>query len=396
MFSLRLSALAVRPWRTPEPRLLHKGFPLALFTDIEPEPEPRRRIRRIGWSILSVAVVGSVAVALIPAPYVIEQPGPVFNVLGDVTVGGKQVPLIDIPTEKTYVTNGTLDMLTVTIRGNRQDLPTWLDVATAYFDPSRAVVPVDEIYPLGVSLEDSNQQGKVDMQNSQKEAVAAALKKLGYVFPSTLDVVQTQPGSPAEGVLLPGDIILTLDGQSFPDVTGLRAAIKVNGVGAPASIALMRDGVERTIRVTPILSQGDTPVPILGIIVGSDYKFPVDVTIQLENVGGPSAGMMFALGIIDKLSPGKLNGGAKVAGTGTIDSTGVVGPIGGIRQKLYGARNAGAEWFLAPTANCNEVTGHIPAGLTVFAIATLDDALAALKAIESGGDTSSLHACPTN
>jgi PDZ domain-containing protein len=106
--------------------------------------------------------------------------------------------------------------------------------------------------------------------------------------------------------------------------------------------------------------------------------------------------MMFALGIIDKLTPGALNGGELVAGTGTISSTGEVGPIGGIRQKLYGASGAGADWFLAPQSNCDEVTGHIPAGLTVFAVETLDDALTALEAISSDGDTSELPTCPTS
>ena len=94
--------------------------------------------------------------------------------------------------------------------------------------------------------------------------------------------------------------------------------------------------------------------------------------------------MMFALGIIDKLTPGSLNGGADVAGTGTISSEGDVGAIGGIRQKLYGARNAGAEYFLAPASNCDEVVGHIPAGLSVFSVATLSDSLAALDALRSG------------
>src|SRR5690606_29813888 len=137
-------------------------------------------------------------------------------------------------------------------------------------------------------------------------------------------------------------------------------------------------------------SEGESPAPVFGIIVGSDYEFPFAVQIQLENVGGPSAGMMFALGIIDKLTPGALNGGERVAGTGTISSTGEVGPIGGIQQKMHGAKNAGAEWFLAPASNCDDVAGHVPAGLTVFAIDTLDDALVALAAVRSTGDASGI------
>ena len=125
----------------------------------------------------------------------------------------------------------------------------------------------------------------------------------------------------------------------------------------------------------------------------TDYDFEVDVTIQLDNVGGPSAGMMFALGIIDTLTPGELNGGKEVAGTGTIDAEGTVGPIGGIRQKLYGARDAGADYFLAPEANCDEVVGHVPDGLQVIRTATLDDSLAALEVIAEDGDVDALPTC---
>lgn len=369
---------------------------LTLFTDLEPEPTRRRAAGWIGWSLVLIALIGTVIVALLPAPYVIEQPGPAYDVLGDVTVEGEQVPMIQIPMEETFPTEGSLDMLTVRVLGSPDALPTWLDIATAWLDPSRAVVPVEEIYPPGVTSEQSAEQGKVDMANSQKEAIAAALTNLGNVVPSTLSIVEVQSGGPSDGLLEVGDVIVSVNGQTFPDVTGLRAAIADNGVSKPADVAVLRAGVETTLRINPELSTGDTPTPILGIVVGSDYDFPFTVTIQLENVGGPSAGMMFALGIIDKLTPDSLNGGEAVAGTGTISSTGDVGPIGGIRQKMWGASRAGADWFLAPASNCDEVTGHIPPGLTVFSVETLDDALAALTAIGSHGSTASLPTCPAS
>lgn len=369
---------------------------MALFTDLEPDLPRRRGNGWLGWSILGVALVGVTIVALVPAPYVIEQPGPVYDVLGDVTIQGEQVPMIQIPSEETFPTEGSLDMLTVNVRGNPDSLPNWLEVATAYFDPSRAVVPVDEIYPPGVTVEDSNEQGRVDMENSQQAAIAAALTNLGYDVPSQLKVVSTSEGSPSDGVLLPDDIILSVNGKTFEDVTALRAEIAANGVDKPAQVVIERGGAQQTLSITPVMSEGDAPAPILGIIVGGEYEFPFDVTIQLENVGGPSAGMMFALGIIDKLTDGSLNGGERVAGTGTITATGEVGPIGGIRQKMWGALRENADWFLAPASNCNEVTGHIPAGLSVFSVETLDDALAALEVISTGGDTSNLPTCPTS
>lgn len=367
---------------------------MALFADNVPDPQPRRRGGWIGWSILGLGLAGVIAVAVIPAPYVIEQPGPVFDVLGDVKIGGDEVPLIQIPMEETFPTTGALRMLTVNIVGNREQLPNWLEIAAAYFDPSKAVLPVDAVYPVGQTVEQSNEAGRIDMENSQKEAVAAALTELGYDIPSTLTVVETTEDGAAHDQLLAGDVVLELNGTTFPDVSGLRAAIAENGIDTPADVLIRRDGVEQTIAITPQLSEGDNPVPVLGIVVGSDYEFPFTVKIQLENVGGPSAGMMFALGIIDKLTDDSLTGGEDIAGTGTITGSGEVGPIGGIRQKMWGAVRAGADWFLAPADNCNEVTGNIPSGLTVFSVKTLDDALAALTAINSGGDTSALPTCP--
>jgi PDZ domain-containing protein len=119
------------------------------------------------------------------------------------------------------------------------------------------------------------------------------------------------------------------------------------------------------------------------------------VEIRLDDVGGPSAGMMFALGIVDKLTPGAMTGGEIVAGTGTIDSDGAVGAIGSIRQKLWGADENGAAWFLAPETNCDEVVGNVPDGLEVFAVATLEEAREIVETVGEGGDTSSFARCET-
>ena len=358
------------------------------------DSQPTRGIRGIvGWSLLLFALLGLLIVASMPAPYVIEQPGPVFDTLGDVNIGGDELPMIQIPLQETFPTEGELSMLTVSVIGSRERPPSWFEVATAYFDVSRTVVPVDVVYPIGETVEDSNQQGQVDMANSQREAIAAALTNLGYEFPSTLTVVETVENGPAAGLLESGDVILTVNGESFPDVTGLRAEIAKNGVNAAAKMVVSRDGQDLALEITPILSENEEPVPVVGIIVASNYDFPFEVDIQLENVGGPSAGMMFALGIIDKLTPDALTGGENIAGTGTISAAGEVGAIGGIRQKMYGALDSGADWFLAPENNCGEVVGNIPNGLQVFSVRTLDDALNVVETVGAGGDTSSLARC---
>lgn len=367
---------------------------MSLFTDTTPDlPSRSPRRNRIGWSILGVALLGITTVAFIPSPYVIEKPGPVFDTLSTVQVEGEEVPLIDIPGETVYPTEGTLDMLTVTVSGNRESRPGWLEVAASWMDPSKAVLPLDSVYPEGVTVEQSTTQSRIDMVNSQKQAVAAALTELGYDFSTVLTVAEVQEGAPAEGVLEAGDIIQSVNGATFADVGDLQAEIAANGTDASATVSIVRDGVASEVQIVPALSESDSPVPIMGIMVGNDYDFPIDVEIQLENVGGPSAGMMFALGIIDKLTPGALNGGERVAGTGTITATGEVGAIGGIRQKLYGAVDSGAEWFLAPATNCDQVVGHIPDGLTVYSVATLDEALAALSAIDTGNGLDELPTC---
>ncbi|MBC7724813.1 MAG: ATP-dependent serine peptidase containing a PDZ domain protein [Burkholderiaceae bacterium] len=365
---------------------------MALFSDARPPVSRRRRRVRVGWTILGVGIVASLGLSLTPAPYVIEQPGPVFDTLGEVTVDNELVPLISIPDETTYPTAGTLSMLTVNVVGNRDVQPNWLDILSAWSDPSRAVVPLDAVYPVGETIQQSNEQSAVDMQNSQKDAIAASLTELGYTLPSTLTVAAFSLDSPSEGILQAGDEILLVNDTKPVDVTQLRTIIAENGTSTPVRMEISRAGVVSDVEVTPMVSpQADTP--IVGISVGADYQFPFDVKIQLEKVGGPSAGMMFALGIIDKLTEGELNGGKDIAGTGTISVSGDVGPIGGIRQKLYGARTDGAEYFLAPAQNCDEVTGHVPDGLTVFSVATLSQALTALKAVAAGSDLSTLPSC---
>jgi PDZ domain-containing protein len=370
---------------------------VALFTDNRPEPSSRRaRSGWLGWGILSIALVGTLVATLLPSPYIIEQPGPVYDTLGDVEIDGGLVPLIQIPVETTYPTEGALDMLTVNVRGNPDSPLSWFEVGTAYLDPSRAIVRVETVYPPGVSLEDSTTAGRIQMESSQQEAIAAALSDLGYEFDATLTVAETTPDGPSAGVLQAGDIIRSVNEATFADVAGLRDEIAANGTATPASIVFERDGEEQTVEITPTMTAGDDPIAVIGVLVGSAYNFPVDVKIQLENVGGPSAGMMFALGIIDKLTPGAINGGEEIAGTGTITASGDVGAIGGIQQKMYGARNAGASYFFAPIENCDEVTGNIPKGLTVYAIDDLNDALVALASVRAGLSGRGLPSCSTS
>ena len=370
---------------------------MALFDENETVAPPRRRLSRAtvaGMWALAVALIVLLALTFLPTSYVIQQPGPVYNTLGT-TAGadGADVPLISVEGADTFPTDGALDLLTVQVAGNRERTPSWFELAKAWFDPSKAVMPIDAVFPRNQTTEERNEQSAAMMVDSQNEATAAALVELGYDVNPRLSVHSLTDDSAANGILEPGDIILEADGEAVTDAAAMRDIVNA-GDGDPISILIERDGDEETVSVTPKEVEVDgEPTWLIGVMLTTEFDFPFDVTIQLNNVGGPSAGMMFALGIMDVLTPGELNGGESVAGTGTITADGTVGPIGGIQQKLWGAVGADADWFLAPEANCDEVVGHIPDGLRVFSVETLDDALDVLDAIREDGDLDALPTC---
>ena len=371
---------------------------MALFDEnVTITPAPRRRLSRgmvAGIWALTIALAVLLIITFLPTSYVIQRPGPVYNTLGTAEAAdGTQVPLISVEGAETFPTDGALDLLTVQVVGNRERTPSWFERATAWFDPSRAVLPIDSVYPEGQSTEQRNEESAAMMVDSQKEATAAALTELGYDVDAKLTVYAFTKDSASEGVLEEGDVILSANGTPVMDAGALREIVNEGG-GEPVELTIQRDGDEETVSITPNETEldGET-LWLIGITLTNDFDFPIDVTIQLNNVGGPSAGMMFALGIIDTLTPDQLNGGETVAGTGTIDAEGVVGPIGGIRQKMWGAVGAGADWFLAPAENCDEVVGHVPAGLQVFSVKTLEDSLDVLEAVRDDGDLAALPAC---
>ncbi len=371
---------------------------MALFdenTTIEPAPRQRMSRRTLAgvWA-LAVAMVVLLVITFLPTSYVIQQPGPVYNTLGTAqNADGDEVPLISVDGAETYPTDGSLDLLTVQVQGNREHTPSWFELARAWFDPSKAVMPIDAIFPEGQTTEQRNEESAQMMVDSQQEATAAALTEVGYDVGAKLSVHSVIKDAAAEGVLQEGDVILEANGQAVTDASSLRAVIN-DGAGAPVELLIERDGKQQTVEVTPKESTADGETTwLIGVNLITDYDFPIDVTIQLNNVGGPSAGMMFALGIIDTLTPGELNGGEQVAGTGTINAEGDVGPIGGIRQKMWGALDAGADWFLAPADNCDEAVGHIPGDLRVYSVKDLDDALDVLDAVRTGDGLDELPTC---
>jgi PDZ domain-containing protein len=346
--------------------------------------EPRTTVMLIaGFAGVALLIV----TALLPVKYAVLHPGPVLNTLGK--ADGKS--LIAITGRATYPTSGTLDLTTVSVVGGPDRPISLIQVIGGWLDRTAAVVPEEEIFPVGVTQQQSDDENKAEMVSSQESATAAALGTLGIAVPTTLTVAQVDKTSPAYGQLEASDVILNVNGQAISDLTQLRSTLQTVTAGNTVQVTVRRKGVSQTVTAKTAASTDDGHT-VLGVYINPAFTFPFSVKIQIEDIGGPSAGMMFALGIIDTLTPGDLTGGKQIAGTGTIDADGTVGPIGGIRQKLVGARHAGARYFIAPADNCNEVRGHIPSGLQVIKTATLTQSRNDVEAI-AAGKVSSLAGC---
>lgn len=349
------------------------------------------RDRKVSAMLLAgMASLGlGIAVGTLPVPYVVESPGPTYNTLGE----SQGSPVINITGRETYPAKGNLDLTTVYVDGGPNGPVSILDAFSAWVDPARAVHPVELLYPTGTTKEEAEEQSSVAMATSQENAVASALKELEIPFGQQLQAADFSEGSASAGKIQAGDILKTINGKDITSLSVIQEELAA-GKGAPVSVVVDRDGQPVTETITP-KDNGEGRF-ILGIMLKYLFTFPFQVEISLEKVGGPSAGLMFSLGIIDTVTPGDLTGGKHIAGTGTISPDGAVGPIGGIEQKLQGARAGGATLFLAPAANCQEVVGNIPDGLQVVKVENLSQARDAVERAGSGQDTSGLPACTSN
>lgn len=345
----------------------------------------RGQLSRKNIALLITAVVVVIAIAalnLIHVPKVILRPGPVTNTLGE--TGGK--PVVEVKGVKTYPTSGTLDFVTVSMAGGPQypvSVMEWLKAK--YLDSDAEIDPESMWFPKGITSQQVQQQSTAEMTDSQQTAEVVAMRAAGITVPETISVVQLQPGAAAQGTLRPKDLLVKVNGATVTDLKSVASAMSQVKAGAKVPVTVRRAGKLLDLRVPT--SAGQDGSAVFGIAISPSYKFPYEVKVNAGNVGGPSAGTMFTLAIYDLLTPGALTGGKNVAGTGTISEDGTVGPIGGIRQKMLGAKDAGAKFFFAPVSDCQEAKGHVPGGLTVIRINTLQDALAALKQIAAGRTT---------
>lgn len=364
--------------------------------EVEDQPTPARRLptRRSvvrAAVLLALAFALGAAVSVVHLPYAIMSPGPATDVLGtQERADGSRVERIVISGRETYPTSGSLDFTTVRVVGGPGFAVNAVDVLTAWLDPNRDVFPVDALFPPDATKEQVAEENRVEMSSSQHAAGAVALRALGYDVPQVVSVARVSPDAPSAGELKAGDILVSIAGAPVTYPAATRAAVQKVSAGDTLDIVVERGGSQVTVH--PKTGKADDGRTVLGVVLGVDYRMPFGVAIDAGNVGGPSAGLMFSLGVYDKLTEGELTGGKSIAGTGTINDDGSVGAIDGIRQKMVGARQAGASYFLAPGANCPDVASQTPEGMTVVKVETFDQARTAVESI-GRGDNGSLPHC---
>lgn len=353
-----------------------------------------RRERRKMRVLLGIAILAltTLLAAVIPSPYAIERPGPVVDALGDVTIEDETMPVISIADTKTYPTKGELNLLTVSILGSPERPASWLSLLPAVFDPAQTIAPQTDFFPEGESEKDREAANTVLMDSSQMQAAAAAFKQLGEPVGVVLNVVGVSEKGPSDGVLRKGDILRGVNGAEVSDYAELREAVIEAGADKPLQLEIERDGKAQDVTVTPRVPE-DGDEPMIGAVLSSSYDLPAEVDISLSQIGGPSAGMVFALGIYDQLTPGPLVDGLTVSGTGTISDAGQVGPIGGLTQKMWAADRAGSDLFLMPVENCMDLPAAVPSGMFVAPVQSLEEAIEAIETTADGGTPAGVERC---
>lgn len=311
-------------------------------------------------TLLVTSVVGVVlfVVALTQqVDYVALGPGEADNTLGSKD-GMKIIAISGAAQESSVTYPGKLLLTTVSVGPKL----TMAGAIEKWVDRDYAVVPDAVVNPPSQTQQQTNRQNAQDMTDSQDDATTAALDLLGK--PETIAVGSVEQGSNAVGQLAVKDVLVSLDGKPVTGYSSLRRLLAGAKVGETVTVAALRGGAPRTVAF-PLVDGGGGRA-ILGIV--PSVTSPIKITITNQNVGGPSAGLMYALGIINKLSPpaGQLTGSATIAGTGTIDPLGNVGDIGGIQEKLRGAKAAGASVFLVPDGNCAEAARAHVGGLRLI------------------------------
>ena len=335
---------------------------------------PSRRYLTMVVASLSLIALSCVAF-LVPVPYVTMRPGPAFDTLGEFN----DKPMISFGKGvKTYPTKGSLDFTTVSVTRAQTNV-SLAQAVEAFFASDTSVVPRSFVYREGESAKDAKEEGQAQLTSSKDSSRVAALRAAGYTVPEVPTVDSVRTDASAKGKLQKGDVIRSVDGRSTPTAEDVVAAVGRAEPGDTVTIGYVRDREEGSVDIVTRPDTVDKEQPRIGVMLRSTFDFPISITNNVgEQVGGPSAGAMFALAIYDRLTPGSLTGGRKVAGTGEIAPDGTIGPIGGIRQKIAGAAGGGAKIFLVPAENCAEASDD-DHGMRLVKVSELDDAIDSLE-----------------
>ena len=337
---------------------------------------PRRRLRIVLW------VLGAFSVALVAAALFIRLP---YYTLSPGSSRATE-PLIAVENAQTYENDGVVDFLTVSLRQ-----ATAVELLIAWVDSSIEVESKDDLF--GKKSENENREINVRMMSDSKDsATYQALTRLGYTIPSSgtgAVVASVQSDGPTADVLSPGEVIIAVDDVPITMNSQLVTLVGASKPGEVRQLSVQRyDGTSDHVVAVTIGARPDDPSRgYLGVSTFTrdlSFDFPVTVTINSGSVSGPSAGLAFTLGLLDVLTPESLTGGQHIAATGTMDLNGVVGPVGGVHQKVVAARRAGATLMLVPSDELDEA--RLVAGdLRIEPADTLDQALAVLTTL-GGGD----------
>jgi Lon-like protease len=322
--------------------------------------------QRVTAGVAVLALIGLVfALNFYRLPVVALSPGPMEDVLARLKVEGSRV----------YDSEGKLYLTSVGIDDNVRFYEALLDMANRDVQ----LVPRADLYPVEQDSNEIDKENAVLMDRSKEAATVVALREVGYkIEPAGVEVTQVVSGAPADGKLRAGDRILEADGRAVDSTDDVRAAITRHQIGERVAFRVDRGKTEKTVSVRV---QETDDQPRVGILLRDLFPdLPVKVTIETENnIGGPSAGLMFTLSIIDKLTPEDLTAGRRIAGTGEIALDGSVLGVGGVAEKLIAVRRLGVTTFLIPADNCASVRGQIPDGLRLVKVSKVDEALRFLR-----------------
>ena len=322
-----------------------------------------KRIAR--YLALFIVVASLVTAAWLRLPYYAVGPGPAREV----------TPLIRFEGPERYESSGKLVMTTV-----RWYQVTPIQAMITWFDPNASLISQDVLYQPGTDREQERRRSLSDMDQSKIHASFLVLSRLTD-YPkehgSGALVEGIVPTCPAAGELFPGDLVTAIDGREIDSRNEASRAIEAARPGEPLTFHIRAAGEEHDVQVTRDRCIDEAPKRAF-VGVNMVQAFPFPLSIESGDIGGPSAGLMWALGLYDLMTSGDLTGGRTIAGTGTIALDGTVGPIGGITDKVVAAERSGADLFLVPVDDMPELEGTDTGGLEIVPVATFDEALGAL------------------